>query len=75
MPQNKLFSKWYGYSSFPHTQRSLLIKTLNKGNYDVVVGVHEEIRKKMGQAGYLNVEKYNIDGIMNKWKQLFESIK
>jgi len=40
LPQNKLFSKWYGYSSFPHTQRSLLIKTLNKGNYDVVVGVH-----------------------------------
>jgi Glycosyltransferase len=40
LPQNKLFSKWYGYSSFPHTQRSLLIKALNKGNYDVVVGVH-----------------------------------
>ncbi len=36
---------------------------------------HEDIRKKMGQAGYLNVEKYNIDKIMNKWKQLFESIK
>lgn len=40
LPQNKLFSKWYGYSSFPHTQRSLLIKTLNQGSYDVVVGVH-----------------------------------
>jgi len=40
LPQNKLFSKWYGYSSFPHTKRSLLAKTLNKGNYDVVVGVH-----------------------------------
>ena len=40
LPQNKLFSKWYGYSSFPPTQRTLLIKTLNQGNYDVVVGVH-----------------------------------
>lgn len=40
LPQNKLFSKWYGYSSFSHTKRSLLIKTLNQGNYDVVVGVH-----------------------------------
>jgi len=40
LPQNKILSKWYGYSSFPHTQRSLLIKTLNQGNYDVVVGVH-----------------------------------
>ncbi|WP_321426547.1 glycosyltransferase family 4 protein [uncultured Bacteroides sp.] len=40
LPQNKLLSKWYGYSSFPHSQRSLLIKTLNQGSYDVVVGVH-----------------------------------
>ncbi|MBP1593910.1 MAG: glycosyltransferase family 4 protein [Bacteroidetes bacterium] len=36
---------------------------------------HEDIRKKMGQAGYLNIKKYNIDEIMNKWKQLFESLK
>lgn len=36
---------------------------------------HEDIRKKMGQAGYLNVEKYNINEIMGKWKQLFESLK
>lgn len=40
LPQNKLFSKWYGYSSFPYTQRSILIKILNQGQYDVVVGVH-----------------------------------
>ena len=40
LPQNRLFAKWYGYSSFPHTKRSLLIKTLNQGDYDIVVGVH-----------------------------------
>jgi len=40
LPQNKLFSKWYGYSSFPYTQRSILIKTLNQESYNVVVGVH-----------------------------------
>lgn len=40
LPQNKLFTRWYGYSSFSHTKRSLLIKTLNKGQYDIVVGVH-----------------------------------
>lgn len=40
LPQNRLFSKWYGYSSLPHSQRSLLIKTLNQGNYDAVIGVH-----------------------------------
>ncbi|WP_321480094.1 glycosyltransferase family 4 protein [uncultured Bacteroides sp.] len=40
LPQNQLFSKWYGYSSFPHTQRSLLINILNEQEYDVVIGVH-----------------------------------
>lgn len=40
LPQNKILSKWYGYSSFSHTKRLLLIKTLNQGDYDIVVGVH-----------------------------------
>jgi Glycosyltransferase len=40
LPQNNIFSKWYGFSSFTPTKRSLLIKILNQGNYDIVVGVH-----------------------------------
>lgn len=40
LPQNRLFSKWYGYSSFPKSKRRYLINILNDGNYDVVTGVH-----------------------------------
>lgn len=40
LPQNKLFSQWYGYSSFPKSKRDHLINILNKGNYDIVVSVH-----------------------------------
>ena len=32
--------QWYGYSSFPHTQRKVLIGELNNENYDIIVGVH-----------------------------------
>lgn len=40
LPQNKTFSRWYGYSSFPHSQRKQLIDTINKNEFDVVIGVH-----------------------------------
>ncbi|HEY5585522.1 MAG TPA: glycosyltransferase family 4 protein [Ruminiclostridium sp.] len=40
LPQNKLFSRWYGYSSFPQTHRSILINQIKTGDYDVIVGVH-----------------------------------
>jgi glycosyltransferase involved in cell wall biosynthesis len=40
LPQNRLFSKWYGYSSFPKSKRSHLINTLKRGDYDIVIGVH-----------------------------------
>lgn len=38
--QSRRASQWYGYSSFPSSQRNVLIERLNEGNYDVVVGVH-----------------------------------
>jgi len=40
LPQNRLLSKWYGYSSFPKSKSQHLINILNNENYDVVVGVH-----------------------------------
>lgn len=40
LPKNKLFSKLYAYSSFSYSHRSLLIKELNRADYDIVVGVH-----------------------------------
>ena len=40
IPQIPITSQWYGYSSFPHTQRKVLIGELNNENYDIIVGVH-----------------------------------
>lgn len=40
IPQTPLTSKWYGYSSFPYTQRKRLINELNSQGYDLIIGVH-----------------------------------
>lgn len=40
IPQVPITSQWYGYSSFPASQRKVIIRELNNGNYDVIVGVH-----------------------------------
>lgn len=36
----KCFSDLYGVTSFPKVQQKHLIETLNKGGYDVIIGVH-----------------------------------
>lgn len=46
--KNKLTSKIYSCSSYPSSYRSLLIKELNAGEYDVVVGVHAFISIRLG---------------------------
>ncbi len=73
LPQNKLLSKWYGYTSFSHTQRSLLIKTLNQGNYDVVVGVHVFLSFHL--ASIHNQIKAKTIGWMHNSYDAFFSIK
>jgi glycosyltransferase involved in cell wall biosynthesis len=40
LPHNKLTTELYGRSSFPESQRKLLINHINKHKYDVVIGVH-----------------------------------
>lgn len=40
LPQTNITSQWYGYSSFPHSQRKGLIHELNSENYDLIIGVH-----------------------------------
>lgn len=40
LPQTKTLSRWYSYSSFPKSQRTVLIKELNNRHYDVIIGVH-----------------------------------
>lgn len=40
LPQTPRTSQWYGHSSFPHSQRKVLIHELNSENYDLIIGVH-----------------------------------
>lgn len=40
LPQNRVTTRWYSYSSFPPSKQKLLIQTLNEGNYDYIIGVH-----------------------------------
>lgn len=40
LPKNHITTNWYSISSFPPHKRNTLIRILNNGNYDYVVGVH-----------------------------------
>lgn len=40
IPQTSFTSAWYGRSSFPPSQRARLVKELNTGAYDSIIGVH-----------------------------------
>lgn len=40
LPHTRTTTKWYGYSSFPGRHRHKLIKEINKGEYEIVIGVH-----------------------------------
>lgn len=56
-PQSKIASLLYGYSSFPPTLRKALIKELQDGHYDVIVGVHAPL------AGRLATMKSKLRGV------------
>lgn len=47
LPQNRTTSRWYGYSSFPHSQRVALLNQLNGRGFDAVIGVHAFISLKL----------------------------
>lgn len=40
LPHTKTTSQWYARSSFPPSQSNVLVKKLNEGNYDIIIGVH-----------------------------------
>ena len=56
-PQSKWASNIYSYSSFPSSLRKALIKQLQEGNYNVIIGVHAPL------AGRLATIKPNLNGI------------
>jgi len=73
-PQSKLSSNLYARSSFPHPLRNALIKKLNEGKYDIIIGVHAPL------AGRLATMKNKLHGaktigwIHNSFEVLFGNV-
>ena len=47
LPQTRLTSNLYACSSFPHEQRKALWRELQRGSYDVVIGVHAPLAVRL----------------------------
>lgn len=50
LPQTRLTSDIYAYSSFPGKQRKALYKELMAGNYDVIIGVHAPLSVRLASC-------------------------
>lgn len=72
LPQNGTTAKLYSYSFFrPSYKRSLTTK-INKGNYDVVIGVHAFLSLHLASVRHnLNAKKV-IGWMHNSYEALFE---
>ena len=70
-PESKIASNLYAHSSFPYPLRNALIKKLNEGNYNIIIGVHAPL------AGRLATMKNKLHGaktigwIHNSYEALF----
>lgn len=70
-PKSKFASSLYAHSSFPYPLRNALIKKLNEGNYNIIIGVHAPL------AGRLATMKKKLHGattigwIHNSYEALF----
>ena len=69
--QSKWSSNLYGYSSFPLTLRKALIKELQKGNYDVIIGVHAPLAGRLATIKSHLLGTKAIGWIHNSFEALF----
>lgn len=47
LSQNQLTTSWYCHSSFPSERRIPMIRELQQGNYDVIIGVHAPLAARI----------------------------
>ena len=72
LPQNKLTTNWYCHSSFPSERRIPMIRELQQGNYDVIIGVHAPLAARLAICKpYLNGAKL-IGWVHNSHEALFK---
>jgi Glycosyltransferase len=71
LPQNKLTAIIYDHSSFPSERKNTLIKVLNEGNYDIIIGDHAPLAMRLGVCKpYLGNAKL-FGWIHNSYEALF----
>jgi len=70
---NRFTSYLYSLSSFPQKRRKQLIKILNEGNYDIIIGVHAFLSIKLATIRKkLNAKKV-IGWMHNSYQAFFEN--
>lgn len=73
LPKCRLTSDLYAYSSFPKERREALIKVLQRGQYDAVIGVHAflairlaTIKKKLGSTKTIGWIHNSFDALLRE---------
>ena len=70
-PQGKWASNLYAYSSFPSPLRKALIKKLQEGHYDVIIGVHAPLAGRLATIRRHLAGSKTIGWIHNSFEALF----
>lgn len=73
LPQIKLTSDLYAHSSFPSEKRDALAKELQRGNYDVIIGVHAPLSVRLAACKKQLKGVKLIGWIHNSHQALFSS--
>lgn len=70
-PESKLLSDIYAYSSFPYPLRKALTQELNRGHYDVIIGVHAPLASRLATIKKDLGSAKTIGWIHNSYEALF----
>lgn len=71
LPQIRLTSDVYSHSSFPSVKRNALIKELNSGDYDIIIGVHAPLAVRLATCKKHLKNAKLIGWIHNSYEALF----
>lgn len=71
LPQTRLTSNIYSYSSFPSDKRNALIKELAASDYDVIIGVHAPLAVRLATCRKHLKKAKLIGWIHNSYEALF----
>lgn len=70
-PQSRRASDLYGYSSFPHPLRAALVKELQSGDYETIIGVHAPLSARLATLQRQLPSVRCIGWIHNSFEALF----